>query len=147
MHKALRSFKVTGENGQTRVVKPGDPVPEAKGWKNLAAYIRRRWITDANGVEYTGRHFVSGQRAVSVNVGGTPAPAPKAVRSPAPEPEPVAEVEPEVTEDESEDLLHTESDLEKMRKGEVVEVAESMGLDTDGTKSELIAAILEAQDG
>lgn len=140
MHKALRSFKVTGDDGNTRMVKAGDSVPEAAGWKNTSMWIRRRWITDANGNEYDSRHFVSGKsRQVNVAIGGAPAPAPKA----APEPEPEVELEEEVTHDE----FYEESDLDKMKKAEVVDVAEAMGLDTDGTKAELIAAILEYQDG
>ena len=44
MYIALRAMQVQGEDGNTRHVKPGDPVPEAAGWKTLRAYINRGWI-------------------------------------------------------------------------------------------------------
>jgi hypothetical protein len=43
-YTALRSFKVKGFDGTYRQVKAGDPVPEAKDWKDRKAYVERRWI-------------------------------------------------------------------------------------------------------
>lgn len=157
MHKALRPFKVTGLDGKVRTVKPGDDVPEAKTWKNTDIWIRRRWITDAEGNTYDGRHFVSG-RKVTIHAGGPsepggvvgpmrggsrPKPAPAIAPTPAepkaPEPAPA----PSPTEPKS----YNKAELRAMSKADVVSIAESMGLASDGTKDAVIDAILEVQSG
>lgn len=160
MHKALRSFKVTGNNGQTRIVKPGDAVPEAATWKNPEVWVRRRWITDANGNTYDGRHFVTGKtRTVDVvNVQGPP-PAAKPAGRVGPmragsRPEPAGDVGPTSPEPAAPATTAPDAakcyegaELKRMTKADVVTVAESMGLAVDGTKDDIIDSILEAQNG
>ena len=55
----------------------------------------------------------------------------------------VAGVVTDVTVDDVEDD-YTEDDLNDMLKSELIELAESLDLDTDGKKAELIERILEA---
>lgn len=50
MHIALRAFRSIDESGKSRLVKPGEEVPEARTWKNTSRYIERGWITDADGM-------------------------------------------------------------------------------------------------
>ena len=145
MYKALRSFKVTGKDGKTRMVKPGDPVPEAQTWKNPLVYVRRRWITDADGNVYDGRHYKSGQMVSIVKRSSTEAPVKAAIKAPAPAPAPAPS--PTKQKELKLEKAYTKGELEKMKKEEVLEVAESMGLGTDGTKADLMEAILGAQDG
>jgi len=87
---------------------PGDEVPEAATWKNLPSYISFGSI-------------------VVVEVGEeAPSPAP----APEPEPEPVEEA---VEEPETEEV-----DLSSMLKDDLIALAEERGLDTSGTKADLI---------
>lgn len=55
---------------------------------------------------------------------------------------PVAGVVTDVTVDEDGD--YTEEDLKDMFKSDLIELAESLYLDTDGTKAELVERILDA---
>lgn len=50
MYIALRAFRSIDESGKSRLVKPGEEVPEAKTWKNTSRYVDRGWITDADGM-------------------------------------------------------------------------------------------------
>lgn len=122
MYIALRSFKVPAEGGGTRMVQPGDPIPEVATWKDPAKYIQRGWISNANGIPHDGRHFKSGRVT-------PPPPEP-----PPPPPEP--DTEPERTPLEL---------LEAMNKPDVQHIAKAMGLATTGTKLELVEAILDAE--
>ena len=49
MYRALMPFKVMGEDRTIRLVQPGELVPEVAGWKDVKEYMRRGWITDADG--------------------------------------------------------------------------------------------------
>jgi hypothetical protein len=53
MYIALRTMKVQNDDGTYRMVQPGDPVPEAAGWKNLRVYVNTRRValapTEAHG--------------------------------------------------------------------------------------------------
>ena len=68
------------------------------------------------------------------------------------EEEAVAEVEEEATEEATEEEAAeeevtetpSESQLKKMKKAELIDVADSMGLDTSGTKADLIDRITKA---
>ena len=60
-----------------------------------------------------------------------------------------AEEEEATAEEESEEVAESaeapsESELKKMKKAELVEVADSMGLDTSGTKADIIERITKA---
>ena len=65
------------------------------------------------------------------------------VEEEATEEEAVEEVEEEATEEEAAEAP-SESQLKKMKKAELVDVADSMGLDTSGTKADLIERITKA---
>ena len=54
------------------------------------------------------------------------------------------ETDSETEEAEESDSTPSESELKKMKKAELVELAESLGVSTDGTKSDIIDAILNA---
>lgn len=41
---ALVALKIQRPDGTIEVRKPGEPVPEAEGWKNLDAYVRSRRV-------------------------------------------------------------------------------------------------------
>lgn len=41
---ALVALKIQLPDGTIEVRKPGEPVPEAEGWKNLDAYVRSRRV-------------------------------------------------------------------------------------------------------
>ena len=56
------------------------------------------------------------------------------------EPEPAAEAEP------GEDDAPTAAQLKKLKKGELVELAEGEGVDSSGTKDDIIARLLAGQD-
>ncbi len=57
------------------------------------------------------------------------------------EPEPVVEAEPE-SELESEVELPSKAALNRMKKAELIELADSLGFDTDGTKADIISRLL-----
>ena len=57
--------------------------------------------------------------------------------------EPTAHGDSEDSEDEVESE-HTEASLSKLKKAELIAIAEDMGVATTGTKSDLVAAILGA---
>lgn len=54
------------------------------------------------------------------------------------------ETDSETQEAEESDSIPSESELKKMKKAELVELAESLGVSADGTKSDIIDAILNA---
>jgi hypothetical protein len=140
MYKAIRSFKVQGADGEYRNVKPGESVPEAAGWKNLKAYLERKWICRED-EEPSNRHYTARVRPdVAVKV-KPPTPMPPA--QPEPEPEPQPEPEPEVEpEPEPEAAPMTNKSLGRMSKSDLQELADSMGINPDQTKADLVAAIL-----
>lgn len=134
MFKALRTFQVQRADGSYRQVSSGDDVPEAASWKQLEAYIRRRWITDERGNIYNGRHytpFVS--KAQRPLVAKTEKPAPK-VEAPAPSPVPVLSTP-----------AYVQGELERLKKSDLVAIAESLNAPSWGNKAELIEAILGAK--
>jgi hypothetical protein len=46
---ALRSIKVQRPDRSLEIRSPGDPVPEAKTWRNVELWVRRGYITPADG--------------------------------------------------------------------------------------------------
>ena len=153
MYIALKTFKVKNADGSYRIVQPGEPVPEAKDWKQLKAYLERRWLCVKG--EETAR---PGRRHFSVRVQAEgprraparspePVSAPEPASKPAPAPETASErySEPETGSPLESQETAPDRDLSKLRKSELQEVASELGIDTDQTKAELLAAILEAQ--
>jgi hypothetical protein len=162
VYKALRNFKVKGADGEYRMVKPGEKVPEAATWKNVAVWIRRRWITDENGNEDDGRHFITGRaphahRKIDVGVPRSPAqsvsdkkaaPLPQASPAALPPPEPVTAepVEPVDNQGDSTSPEVSEMELTKMVKSDLQALASKYGITINGkTKPDLVQAILVAQ--
>jgi small subunit ribosomal protein S3Ae len=62
------------------------------------------------------------------------------------EPASVAEPEPAAEADPGEDDAPTAAQLKKLKKGELVELAEGKGVDSSGTKDDIIARLLAGQD-
>ena len=133
VYKALRAMSVPAEGGGTRQVKPGDPVPEAANWKRLRAWIERGWITDEDGYKIDPFSGKPSQRVIG---------KPKAAPAKAPEPPPA----PAPMEEPEEDGPLTEAELLKLSKGELKAAADSIGVDSSGTKADLVEAILAAQE-
>ncbi len=113
---ATRSFKVKGFDGTYRNVKDGDPVPEAKDWKDRKAYVERRWICreEDYGKDPNGRYAKPEELPVR-SPGKKPRKSkkskkPKAPRSPEPSPEPESPVL--ATESPAEPLPETPTDTE-----------------------------------
>ena len=116
MYEALCSFKVKGADGSIRIVKSGDPVPEAADWLNVQAYINREWIRR------------EGNRPPDVSVTAkTAAPTAPAEDS------------------DKEASGYSKTELIKMSKGDLQILADTSGIDPDQTKAELTEAILSAQ--
>lgn len=88
-------------------------------------------MTDPAQIQY---YRSQGGFSVSMLEAKKPAPAPAAPSEPAG--------------GEGSEGGHTEAELKKMKKAQLVEIAEGLGLETDGaTVAELIDGILEAQAG
>ena len=124
MYIAIRSFKVQNDAGETRLVKPGDKIPEALAWRNAKAYVNRDWVRWDDGT------------APPVHAKPSP-PASVTIEKPSPPPAP--EPEPETSSD------YTETELNRMSKKELQELAESLDLDTDQNKADLVYCLPETQ--
>ena len=97
MYEVLKSMKVQDADGNIRIAKPGEDVPEADTWRN-----RRSWID---------RGFIK------LKAGTTSPPPPNTAKPVRPATPPKPEPKPEETADTEES--YTESQLLKMSKGEV----------------------------
>ncbi len=115
---ANKTFKVQGADGNIRMVRPGELVPEAAGWKSVEMYLKRKWLR----LE-----------------GDGPAPAPKTAAKPQPKPKPETKLVP-APEDDS----ISEKELNSMTKRELKELASDLGIDTNQNKASLVAALLKA---
>ena len=144
MYKAVRSFKVQNADGSYRIVQPGEAVPEAESWPNRKAYIERNWLC-REGEEPTNRHYSDSVRVATkapVKAAKAPEAKPEAPAK-APE-EPAAEAAPEAAPEAPEEAPLTEEALAKLSKNKVQELADSMGINPDQSKTKLIAGILAA---
>lgn len=136
-YKALKPFKYQAANGVMKSTKAGQVLPEAAGWKHVDKLVRRRWITQEDGEVWSKRSY-----AVTPPKGRAVPPVEKKVvvtstkvkEQVSPPPPPVDTPSP-----------YTEDSLNKLLKSDVQNVAVAYGLSDDGTKTDLISAILEAQ--
>ena len=118
---ALKRMVVARTNGEHVTVQRGEELPkDARLGRNVALWIRRGWMTDQDGNIRDERHWGAMSPKPLENL-KPPEPAMPPPREPDPPP------------------------IDNMKKGELIELAESMGLDTDGTKAELIERIDNAQ--
>ena len=130
MYKALRSMKVKGADGQYRIVKPGDAVPEAAEWRNLRSYLEAGHVVLAT-------HPSPAPRKAPVKATpkmSTPLPTPPAEAQPVPE-----------LDIDSSRSKPTKSSLSDMTLTDLREIAGGLGIDSDMKKSGLVKAILKAQ--
>lgn len=166
MYIALRAFRSIDLSGQPRFVKAGEEVPEAKNWSNTRKYVDRGWITDADGmVDANWARLAAAHVNVSVR---PPALTPSGKRMferaeararARAEARAHMEARARAREEERAPALLTEEqahdhaahllnklereDLESMNKTELVDTARMYGVDANGTKRELRAALLE----
>ena len=134
-YKAMRSMKVRGDDGQIRSVKPGDPVPEASGWKNLRAYLNRKWVCRED--EPLDPRYV----ATKVD---TEEPAKVSAEEPAQDEAEKSEEEGGLQIDET-PTKYAKSDLLKMSKPELQVLADERGVNPAQNKEQLADDILAAQ--
>lgn len=138
MYKATRSFKVKGDDGNYRIVKPGDLVPEAATWPNVKSYLARNFICRAD-EEPDKKHYTSRVRPASPVKAEKKDVAPVEPSEDEPT-EPV--VEPTVEEPATEEAPLTKSALKAMSPNDLQDLAETMGLDPGLSKGKLIESIL-----
>ena len=138
MYRALRTFKVQGDDGVMRLAKPGDLVPEAAGWRKVQSYINRGWIERSG--QAPQNSAPSGDATVAIkNASAAPSPEPEPAVEPATEAE--SPLEPEAEPEK----LPSKSKLGGMAKSELQAMAEDMGLNPDQSKSKIVSAIMEAR--
>ncbi len=101
--------------GRGEIRKKGELVPEAKTWKNVKAWVDKGFVRERKG-------------------------GPSSPSLPPVEAQTEAPLAADVVATE-----HTAADLHRMLKAGVIEVATALGLTGEGTKDDLIEAVLEAQ--
>lgn len=124
------------------MAKPGDKVPEAETWRNLTLYVQRGYVCREGQEPPRNRPTGSEVRVAIAKPAAKPEPAPEPTPEPEPEPETQPGPEPQ-PEPEPENPL-TEKALKAKSKAELQELAESMGLNPDQNKGDLVKAILGA---
>jgi len=140
MYKALRPFKYQTANGEVRMTKPGDSIPEAGGWKNLKVFIERRWIC-REGEEVNKKHYSAkiAPPAAKPKITTEPmAKLPRAKTADLPEPP-----KPALFKESA--RKHTEESLGKMSKKELKELAISLGINPQQSKADLVISVLAVQ--
>jgi Rho termination factor, N-terminal domain len=145
---ACRSLKVHTAHGQIEIRQPGDPVPEAEGWPNPNAWIKRGYIRYVGegvppvGVERAKHRPPRAVTADDLRARGLPVPAHLENAKSAPVAAPAAKEPAEIA------SLDEES-LQGMKKNELLRLAEELGLGLThhSSKDDIIAAILDFQAG
>lgn len=144
---ACRSIRVHMPDGSVQTRAPGDPVPEAAGWANPRAWCNRGWI----------RYVGEGLPPVGVDRGKMRPPRAvtsedllkRGLSSPVmPASDMVMPNDPPAPDQPlSAGVVFTENDLGAMKKTELLELAESMGLGLThhSAKDEIVSMILDAQ--
>lgn len=143
MYIALKSFKVQNEAGETRIVKPGDEIPEALSWRNAKSYVDRDWMhwDDGSAPPVRVPQRVRHAPPASVEI-EKPSPASAPASAPAHE-----DATDDATDDAPDDGdQYSEKELNAMLKAELQEIAEVMEIDPDQNKAELVAHILAVQE-
>lgn len=157
---ALRPFKYQLEDGTMATATVGQEIPEADRWKNLDKYIRRRWVTQANGEPWDGRIYHVPQMAAKGVIKQSVAAAKAAAGTTTPpkgpdeartdiktmQPEPRLDMDPTPVAGLIQDKYTVEG-LNKLYKSDLRTIAEGMDLEVEGRKADIVAAILEAQGG
>jgi len=139
---ALRSMKVQKPDRTVEVRSPGDPVPEAESWPNVELWVRRGYISPADGATLQPVKAVK-KPMVPITPDGKPIEdlaKYKAERDGFAEPPasaPAGSVAP------------THESLSKLTKVQLVEMGERYGvlLSDAALKEELIASVLAAAAG
>ncbi len=157
---ALRPFKYQLDDGTMATATVGQEIPEADGWKNLDKYIRRKWVTQANGEPWDGRIYhvpqIAAKGVIRQSVAGAKAAAGVAAPPKGPDaartdmttmqPEHRLDMDPTPVAGLIQDK-YTEESLNKLYKADLKIIAEKMDLEVEGRKADIVAAILEAQSG
>ena len=139
MYKALRTMTVKRANGEYEKVQPGDLVPEAAEWPNLAAYLKRQWVAEAGEESVAKAKAKAAEASAEVSVNEDPTEE---------IPESVEELQNLKTAEASVEApvdISTEDQLASMTKKELQSVATELGIDANQTKAELVESILALQ--
>ncbi len=137
---AARSMKVQKNDGSYEIRQPGDPVPEAESWANPDAWVKRgfiRFVGNGSGMSGIDRSKYRPPRAATKDDYAKRA-ARKAAKLKG-----LAVVD---AEDGAE--IYSASDLNGMKKAELLQIAEKrgLGLTHHKSKDDVVSAILQAQD-